>query len=186
MTTYGYIRKKVPSETTKQLQEVMRFDCEDIYIEEESLEIDTELEKMLNRLESHDTLIVESVCSFGKSSNELNHIFERLFSKNIHLISRQESLDTHDSCCFYELTQLIFKVNKECSSRVVKQRIALSKEKGHTFGRPPLNHQTIKEIKSLYRCNKLSMRAIAEKCNVSLGTVHKYVTEAEQLIHEVS
>lgn len=160
-----------------QVHKVMVFECDYIFIENEPLEIDNELNLMLDQLDYHEMLVIESVSSFGKLVGELDNVLGLLFEKSIHLISVEDELDSNNMCSFYELSSLIFRINKECSSQIVKERISLSREKDLRFGRPPIDEDKIEKIKRLYCSNKLPMRKIAEICEVLLGTVHKYLTE---------
>lgn len=183
MAIYGYIRKQTPSNTVMQLHNLMAFDCDDIFIEEETLDNHKELEKLLLQLNNEDVLVVENISSFGKVANELNDLFNSLFNKSVRLISREDALDSDNTYSFYQLLQVMTSINKECSSRMMKERIAVSREKGLRFGRPPLDEAKIDEIKQLYHHDKLSMRDIVSKCQVSLGTVHKYVTNETSMIN---
>ncbi|NKC68532.1 helix-turn-helix domain-containing protein [Vagococcus fluvialis] len=49
-----------------------------------------------------------------------------------------------------------------------------NKRKGITVGRPKISEETIEKIYKLYS-DKRTIRYIAEQCNVSIGTVHKYI-----------
>lgn len=112
-----------------QVHKVMVCECDYIFIENEPLEIDNELNLMLDQLDYHDMLVIESVSSFGKSVGELDNVLNLLFEKSIHLISVEDELDSNNMCSFYELSSLIFRINKECSSQIIKERISLSREK---------------------------------------------------------
>lgn len=181
VTTYGYVRKNYPDTTSNQLQRIMVHDCQDIFIEEESLENDRELEKLMNLLKKNDQLIVDSIGVLGKSIKDMTVFFERLSEKNVRLISKSDSIDSKRDERFYDLVSILYKVNLNCQKKLTKERIATSQSLGTIFGRPTIDDDIIKRINRLYEYEKLTMREIASQCNVSLGSVHKYLKQSSLL-----
>ncbi|MGO2099735.1 hypothetical protein [Vagococcus salmoninarum] len=55
-----------------------------------------------------------------------------------------------------------------------------ARKNGMAYGRPKLANDTIKEIRFLANNQGWSVREIANQCEVSVGTVHKYITANDQ------
>ena len=67
---------------------------------------------------------------------------------------------------------------------IMKERtekgIALAKNQGLYPGRPTIAQKRIEKIQRLYQTKKKTFQEIAEECEVSVGTVHKYVVKLRE------
>ncbi|MBP1039479.1 hypothetical protein I6N95_00525 [Vagococcus sp. BWB3-3] len=77
---------------------------------------------------------------------------------------------------FEILVELASSEKRTMQRRYEKSKIQ-AQAKGKTFGRPVIDERTIKQIQSLYMVERRSIREISQKCEVSVGTVHKYIKE---------
>ena len=75
---------------------------------------------------------------------------------------------------FHELSRS----EKRAIVRRTQQGIALAVAKGTRIGRPSIPQEKIEQIQYLARSQKRTMREIAIACDVSVGTVYKYVNES--------
>lgn len=68
-------------------------------------------------------------------------------------------------------------VTHEKRSKSIQAKAALqrARENGSVLGRPQLSKAVIEKIIYLSKHQKKSMREIAKLCNVSVGSVHKYI-----------
>ncbi|MGY3704871.1 hypothetical protein BW731_07640 [Vagococcus martis] len=176
MTKFGYVRKDYPDETLSQVKNIMEYGCDELFIENSDLTLDKELFILMNRLSQGDTLVVSSLLVFGKSSSEFHDIISSIIQKKAELISIKEKINTKQTYSFQTVLKLLDMVNKEVTSKKIKQQLMRLRENGKQLGRPTVDQGTIDMIKFLRKNKQLNLRQIAEKCDVSIGTVHKYVS----------
>lgn len=185
MVTYGYIRKRFPISETDQIVQIMAYKCEELFFESQSLLETTELEIMLDKLASEDTVVVASLQVFGKSVQKLQPIIEIFKNKKIRLICLDNNLDTKRDSFFYSSFNYLYQMDINCESEKIKQKIILARDEGKIMGRPSLDEETTERIYKLYHDYKWTMRRIANECEVSLGSVSKY-TQREESQNETS
>lgn len=56
-----------------------------------------ELQKMLDRVTSGDTVVIESLSRLGRSTKDLIELMQFFQGKGVHLVSLKESIDTNTS-----------------------------------------------------------------------------------------
>lgn len=176
MTKFGYVRKNYPEETLSQIKSIMEYHCDDLFIESPDLTSDKELITLIDHLSVGDVLVVSSLLAFGKSISELQEIMSSITLKGAKLISIKEKIDTDYNYSFQEVLNLLDTINKEVASKKIKQQLMKLRDDGKQLGRPAVDQDTIDMIKFLRENQHLNLRQIAEKCDVSIGTVHKYTS----------
>ncbi len=62
-------------------------------------------------------------------------------------------------------------------SRRTHEGLEKAKAKGKVGGRPTINPALIERIRLLHQVHRKTIREISTECEVSLGTVHKYITQ---------
>ncbi|MBP1040128.1 recombinase family protein [Vagococcus sp. BWB3-3] len=175
MAIYGYVRKGFPMNESTQLAHILTYNCDELFIEGALIQEETEWSLLVDKLVEEDTLVVMSLKAFGKNLAQLSEVVAQLRELRIRLISIEDQLDTHVDTSFYETLGLVATTVSECKSVRIRQQIRLAREIGKNIGRPTLDEETIKQIGSLYHDQKWSMRRIATECDVSLGSVYKYI-----------
>lgn len=184
MTTYGYVRKGFPYSETKQMSQIMDYQCDELFFEGQQLREVDELNEVLVKLKKNDTLVVANLQVFGRNLTRFRPIIADFRDKHIRLISVGDKLDSHSDVYFYPFLETLSKMDSDCKSELIKQQIMLSREIGKNVGRPTLNGDTIKRIYLLYHEHKWSMRRISDECNVSLGSVFKYTQKINESVNE--
>lgn len=174
MAIYGYIRKNYPIGTLKQLKKIMEFQCDEIFIEEKILKEEQELNRLLAKIKEEDQLIVYDLRVFGKKLKKFERFIEILESNKVRLKSISESLDTKNNPFFYGNVRLVIEMEHFHTVYQTRKGIKDARLQGVVGGRPRISPQKVKKIRMLYE-KDLPLRKIAEVCEVSLGTVHKYV-----------
>lgn len=174
MTKYGYMRKRDSITTIKQMKLFISESCDEVYIEEKSYLVDLELSNLIRCLKAGDVLVVECFSAFGKADTELQELFAFFNQNEIRLINLSEEVDSNERYSLFQLTEILFKVNQKTNRLLAKEGGGRGHKQRQSIGRPMLEQEKIDEIKYLHKSERLSMRSIATKCNVSLGTVHKY------------
>lgn len=175
MTVFGYARKGYPSEITTQINQLMCHTCDKIFVENMNFDEDDEQKKLINELLPEDVVVVASLVVFGKTLRELTVLFEILFDKNIRVISLEDQIDSHHHYSFREIALALCEVDSKFKSQNTKQRLAISKRLGKSLGRPTISDEKIEKIQRLHRQQRMSYREISECCQVSIGSVHKYL-----------
>lgn len=89
------------------------------------------------------------------------------------------SLNDHDFIqSLYEIAML----EKAVLSRRTQQAVSTARRNGKAIGRPTIDQSIIKEIYFLYNKQGRSIREVAAICEVSIGTVHKYLTMEKEVV----
>lgn len=177
MSVYGYVRKVYPINVTEQLKQIMPYACETVFIEEASLSDDSELNSLLDQIVTGDIVVVASLKVFGKSLSELIALLQFFYDKAIRLVCLEGELDTQNPLSFYEAAQLVAESEIARKQHQLRRSLILTRVKDSPAGRPTIKSETINNIQRYYIRDKLTLREIAEKCHVSLGTVHKYTKQ---------
>lgn len=180
MTVYGYVRKGFPSNEIEQVRHLMTYNCEELFVENNSLFEETELTKLLDTLQPNDQVIVTTLKVFGKGLRGLKPLMALFQEKAIRLISSDDQVDTSKMPAFYQLFDLFLETDTACRSERMKENIDLARQGGRVIGRPTIDDHTIDRISFLYHDQKWSMRQIANECGVSLGSVYKYTQQEER------
>ena len=177
MTVYAYLRKDYPETLFLQMEKMKDYRCEDCLVETDSRTPHRELDEMLSNSKKGDKLIVSNLRVFLMTTKELAKLMNRLSEKKIQLISIDDGVDIFTSGDFGFILNVVVNMEKEVGRYKIKDKMVKASSKGKVWGRPQIDKEKIELMNFLYADNKLSMRQIAEKCEVSLGTVHKYVTK---------
>ncbi|MBP1042449.1 recombinase family protein [Vagococcus sp. BWB3-3] len=127
------------------------------------------LAQLLSFVEGSAEVYFYNYQSLQLTLSEFNRVKAKLEAMGVTIIFLDEENN------FYN--QLVFIMNIE--QRIISARriesVKEARKKGKIIGRPSLESELQEKIHCLYKENKMSMREIATTCNVSLGTVHKYV-----------
>lgn len=175
MAIFGYARKGYPSEITIQINRLMVYECDKIFVENQNFNIDEEQDAMFQELLPMDVIVVVNLAVFGKTLRELTALLDDLFKKKIRLISLDDKIDSKKRYSFIDVALALCEVDSNYKSQYTKQRLAVSKSLGKSLGRPTISEAKIEEIKRLYHHQRMSYREISSCCQVSIGSVHKYL-----------
>lgn len=182
MAIYGYLRREFPRSMTDQLTVISSYKCDDLFIESEDIFDQTELNRLINQLKPMDTVVTSELATFGQSPNGLGRLIQMFERTHVRLISVTERIDTETLLTYYKWSDFTLTAAMKVKSEKHKQAVVRNKENGTLIGRPQISEEKINHIYEEYQ-NKLSYREIAEKCQVSLGSVHKYIKAFQE--HEL-
>jgi len=175
MTVFGYIRINYPIDTLNQVKQLKEFNCIEFYVEKTSFYYEVELNKLISRLKKNDTIVIISLSSLGKNTKGIKYILNEIHNKKCYLISIKDKIDTKKNYSLLSIVNLLDELDRNIRSEQVKQSLVKLKKDGKKLGRPKIDQKTINQISLLYNENRLNLREISIRCNVSLGTVHKYI-----------
>lgn len=179
MAVYAYVRKEFPVETIKQLQLILTHNCDNVFVEEQLFSKEEELKKMLELLQPKDTVVIFSLLVFGKSQQELVPILTFFLNSDVRLVSISDRIDSENQPDFYSQLIRFAKFEQTIVTYQLKekgqQELEIATDEELEWGRPTITSEKIKRIQFLYQNRNVTFREIAADCEVSLGTVHKYV-----------
>lgn len=192
---YGYARcstNEKMQDINRQVRELKQQGATDttIYLEYESgTKVNRkELNKLLNIVQSGDTIIATEVSRITRSTKQLCDIIELAKSKHIKLV-----LGTFVVDCSKELDPMtegmlkMMGVFSELERNIISQRVKSgmenAKAKGKTIGRPAT---TVDDIPNVfykhypkYKKGEINKKEFSRLCSLSYPTIYKYLSIVE-------
>lgn len=192
---YGYARcstNEKMQDINRQVRELKRQGATDttIYLEYESgTKVNrTELNKLLNIVQSGDTIIATEVSRITRSTKQLCDIIELAKDKHIKLV-----LGTFVVDCSKELDPMtegmlkMMGVFSELERNIISQRVKSgmenAKAKGKTIGRPATTSDDIPNVfykhYPKYKNGEINKMEFSRLCSLSYPTIYKYLSIVE-------
>lgn len=192
---YGYARcstNEKMQDINRQVRELKQQGATDttIYLEYESgMKADrVELQKLLDIVQSGDTIIATEVSRITRSTKQLCDIIELAKNKHIKLV-----LGTFVVDCSKELDPMtegmlkMMGVFSELERNIISQRVKSgmenAKAKGKTIGRPPTTAEGIPSIfykhYPKYKKGEINKKEFSRLCDLSYPTIYKYLSIVE-------
>ncbi len=193
---YGYARcstNEKMQDINRQVRELKQQGATDttIYMEYESgMKADrSELNKLLNIVQSGDTIISTEVSRITRSTKQLCDIIELAKNKRIKLVLGNFVVD-----CSKELDPMtegmlkMMGVFSELERNIISQRVKSgmenAKAKGKTIGRPVTTAEDIPNIfykhYPKYKNGEINKKEFSRLCNLSYPTIYKYLGIVER------
>ncbi|MCI9448921.1 MAG: recombinase family protein [Clostridiales bacterium] len=192
---YGYARcstNEKLQDIQRQVRELKQQGASDttIYLEYESgaKEDRAELNKLLQTVNPHDTIIATEVSRITRSTKQLCEIIELAKARQLKLVLGNFVVD-----CSKELDPMtegmlkmmgVFsEIERNITSQRVKSGMQNAKAKGKTIGRPSV---TVDDIPSVfykhypkYQKGEITKKDLSRLCSLSYPTVYKYLRMIE-------
>jgi DNA invertase Pin-like site-specific DNA recombinase len=146
------------------------------------------LKAMLNFIREGDVLIVESISRLARNTKDFLEIVNDLTERGVEVVSLKENIDTSTAQGKFICT--IFGALYELERESIKERqmegIAIAKEKGILFGRPPIiiDNNFMHEYKR-WKEGKQTAVYTYNKLNISRTSFYRKVQQIEQNKREV-
>lgn len=193
---YGYARcstNEKMQDINRQVRELKQQGATDttIYLEYESgkKENRKELNKLLNIVQSGDTIIATEVSRITRSTKQLCEIIELAKDKHIKLV-----LGTFVVDCSKELDPMtegmlkMMGVFSELERNIISQRVKSgmdnAKSKGKTIGRPTTTADDIPNVfykhYPKYKNGEINKMEFSRLCSLSYPTIYKYLSIVEK------
>jgi DNA invertase Pin-like site-specific DNA recombinase len=183
----GYVRVSTVEQNTARQEVLMeQLGVERVYVEKASgksakKEDRPILEEMMNFIREGDTLVVESISRFARSTVDLLNLVARLEGKGVEFVSQKENIDTSTPQGKFMLT--VFAALAQLEREQTKQRqaegIAIAKAQGKYKGRKPIEidekvfDETYKRVIDGEMTNNYAMSKLGLKRN----TYYKFVAD---------
>ena len=192
---YGYARcstKEKLQDIQRQVRELKQQGVTDttIYLEYESgaKEDRAELNKLLQIVKPHDTIIATEVSRITRSTKQLCEIIELAKARNLKLVLGNFVVD-----CSKELDPMtegmlkmmgVFsEIERNITSQRVKSGMQNAKAKGKSIGRPSVTTDDIPSVfykhYPKYQKGEINKKDLSRLCSLSYPTVYKYLKMIE-------
>ena len=190
---YGYCRcstNETKQDITRQIKELKEKNIkqENIYIEYESgSKIDRkELNKLLNIIDSNDTIVATEVSRITRSTRQLLEIIQLAEEKGIRLELGSLILDCSDkgktditTKAMLQMMGVFSELERNMISERVKSGMENARSKGKEIGRPKTTiadiPNKVKNTYKLYKNEQINKSEFARICEISRTTLYKYI-----------
>lgn len=139
------------------------------YIKIPTLNNKKRIEQLVKKVRSEKKIVFYDFQSLCLTLNEFRTLFNILHNNEIKIIFSNEN------DYMVEALVKIGEIEADIISKRVQNGIEIAKQNGKKIGRPKINQEITKKIKFLYEYNNKTIREIANECNVSIGSVYKYI-----------
>ena len=183
----GYVRVSTEGQNTARQDELMKdLDVEKVYTYKGTGK-DREragLKEMMNFVREGDTVVVESISRFARSTKDLLNLIEELKNKGVEFYSKKESFDTTTPQEKFVMT--MFGALAELEREQIMQRqaegIAEAKKKGKYTGRKPIavDEDAFTEQYRAWKNGETSPKFICKKLGLSHATFYRRVKSYEE------
>ncbi|MBS5933735.1 MAG: recombinase family protein [Clostridiales bacterium] len=140
-----------------------------------------QLQAMLDYVREGDTVYIHDLSRISRSTKDLLEIVELLQSKNVHLVSNKEALDTGTATGKLMLT-MIGAINEfERVNLLERQRegIIIAKAAGKYKGRKEVKIDSFEQYYQRYKNREFTKSGLAKELNISRPTLDKLINEYE-------
>ena len=183
----GYVRVSTEGQNTARQDEMMKeLNVEKVYTDKASGKDKDRpgLKEMMNFVREGDTVIVESISRFARSTKDLLNLIEELQSKGVEFYSKKEAFDTTTPQGKFVLT--MFGALAELEREQIMQRqaegIAEAKKAGKYTGRKPIevDEDAFIEQYRAWKNGDTSPKFICKKLGLSHATFYRRVKAYEE------
>ncbi len=176
----GYIRVSTQEQNTIRQEVLMaELGVDEVYIDRMSgRSVDRpELKKLMEYVRRGDTVIVESISRFARNTRDLLEQVERLTTKGVEFISKEEAIDTTTPSGKFMLT--IFGAVAELEREYILQRqkegIAIAKAQGVYTGRKPIERAELPQVVKLWREGRITAVEAMRRLDMKPRTFYRRV-----------
>ena len=181
----GYARVSTEEQNLeRQLDMLNSVQCEKIYKEKISgiKKERPELDKLLNRLNTGDTIVVTELTRLSRSTRDLFNLVDNIQKKGANIKSLKESwLDTttpHGKLMFTIIAGLS-QFERDLISERTKEGLKSARARGRKGGRPPKSQNLIIKAMALYNSKEYTLKEIRDLTEVSATSLDRYVRRVE-------
>ena len=192
---YGYARCSTNEDLqdiNRQIRELKQQGATDttIYKEYESgTKVNrAELQKLLNVIQTGDTIVATEVSRITRSTKQLCEILELAKEKKIKLILGTFIVDCTDTLDpmtegMLKMMGVFSELERNITSERVKSGMRNAKAKGRVIGRPVVTADNIPNIfykhYPIYKKGELNKKELSRVCSLSYPTIYKYLKIVE-------
>jgi DNA invertase Pin-like site-specific DNA recombinase len=179
---YGYARVSTQDQRLElQTDALNNYGCDCIYEEKTSgTRVERpELDKLLKKVKTGDTVVVWKLDRIGRSVKHLVEIMAYLKERAIHFVSLQDNIDTSTAMGRFVFT--IFAGLAEFEREMIVERtnagLQAAKERGRIGGRPKKSKKRMETALRMYDSKEYTVKEICEQLNIGKSTFYRYLNE---------
>ena len=143
-----------------------------------------QLERLLDEIRDGDTIYIESLSRLGRSTKDLLELIEYFDNNGIQLISHSENIDTTSPTgkLLTQLMCILAEFERNIIVERTKQGLESARVRGRKGGRKSKSKKDIQTALTLYDSKDYSIREICEQCNMTHGTLYKYINQRKEKV----
>ena len=181
----GYARVSTQEQDlARQIDALQNYGVEELYTEKMSgTNADRiELTKVKKRVQTGDSIVVESLSRLGRSTKDLLTLIDRWERDGVQLVSLKENIDTSTPTGKLLLTILtaICQFERDITAQRTKEGLKSAQARGRKGGRPRADTSTLEQAVKMYRSQTYSMPEICDITKISKATVYRALRNKEQ------
>lgn len=187
MTTQkiGYARvSTVEQNLDRQLDMLRSYGVDKIYTEKMTgtKRDRPELNQLLERMETGDTVVIESLSRLGRSTKDLIELVELFEKRGVQLVSLKESIDTSTSTgkLLFTIMSALAQFERDVLADRTREGLKAARARGHFGGRPKTDARKVCQAVKLYRAGQHTVREIEELTGVKKATLYRALKEDEK------
>lgn len=183
----GYVRVSTEEQNTARQDVLMeQLGVEKVFVDKASGKSKDRpgLTEMMAFVREGDTVIVESISRFARSTKDLLNLVEQLTAKKVEFVSQKETIDTSTPQGRFMLT--VFAAMAQLEREQTRQRqaegIAIAKAQGKYRGRKPIavDEALFTEQYRLWKNGETSPKFMMKKLGLTHATFYRKVAEYER------
>lgn len=183
----GYIRVSTEEQNTARQEELMQaLGVEKIFVDKASGKDKNRpgLTEMMAFVREGDTVVVESISRFARSTKDLLNLVEQLTAKKVEFVSQKETIDTSTPQGRFMLT--VFAAMAQLEREQIGQRqregIEIAKKAGKYTGRKPIaiDEVLFAEQYRAWKNGETSPKFIMKRLGLTRTTFYRKVDEYER------
>lgn len=180
----GYVRvSTVEQNESRQLETMKLYGVEKIFSEKISAKNNKrpKLNELLDFAREGDTIYIHDFSRLARNTQDLLNIVELLNTKNIHIVSNKESIDTATPTGKLLLTVIaaINQFERENLRERQMEGIKIAKSKGLYKGRKPVKIDNFEYHYNRWRNHEISKTALARELGISRQTLYSIFEKYE-------
>jgi len=179
---FGYARVSTENQTLdRQIDALNKYGVDQVF--EEKITGTTrnrpQLDLLLNKLRSGDTLVIYDLTRLGRNTKQLLALAEEFKQQGIGLVSLNENLDTTTSIGQFVFTILcaVAQLDRDIIVENTKSGLAAARKRGIVGGRPPLDQKSVQKALRMYDSCEYTVKEIENITGVSKPTLYRYVNK---------
>lgn len=175
---YGYARVSTQDqELARQIDALEKFGVNKIFTEKMTgtKAHRPELDKLKERLDNGDTVVIESLSRLGRSTKDLLNLIEEWGKQGVKLVSLKESIDTTTPTGKLLTTVLsaISQFERDITVQRTNEGLQAARARGRKGGRPTASRTKVEKAVKLYHAQTHSIKEITVICGISQATLYR-------------
>ncbi len=141
-----------------------------------------ELNKLLDRMEPGDTVVIESLSRLGRSTKDLIELVELFKAREVQLVSLKEQIDTSTSTgkLLFTLMAALAQFERDVLADRTREGLKAARARGHFGGRPKTDARKLAQAVKLYNAGQHTVKEIEELTGVKRSTLYRAVGKGQQ------